>query len=333
MSTPTGARQPGSLPGLPGRLSLSSPTGADPDALFGLVCADEVDACGRTSITHAEITELLSPALTTVDDDQWLAVDNAGQPAAWIILWDHGDTRYQDIEAYRHPSRAGEDVRRLLVERACARAAQRAEAAGLDEAFVILGCHAGDEALAATARCAGFEHRRTFHRMRLDLDERAQLPTDLPPGVTTVPFDGSDEHWRAIHAVMESAFSQHFGYAPKTLAAYRADAEADPLPDREFWRLAVVDAAVVGAVQASGRNGELGGGYVRELGVLPAYRGRGIASALLRQTFAAYRAAGRTWVQLAVDVENTSGALGVYERVGLRSHEELHAYLRQVLSG
>jgi ribosomal protein S18 acetylase RimI-like enzyme len=70
---------------------------------------------------------------------------------------------------------------------------------------------------------------------------------------------------------------------------------------------------------------------VRELGVLPAYRGRGIASALLCDVLAGYRQRGRAWAGLAVDVNNTTGARRLYERLGLRTDEVRFAYERRLL--
>ena len=210
------------------------------------------------------------------------------------------------------------------------RAAERSRDAGVAEAYLVSGCHEGDETLAATLRSASFEHRRVFHRMRMELDASARS-VEAPDGVDVVPFDGSDAQWAAMHAVMSAAFAEHYGYAPTSLSAYRAATSADPVPDREMWRLAYVGLTPVGALVASGRNAENGGGYVRELGVLPDYRGRGIASAMLREVRAGYRQLGRPWAGLGVDVLNTTGALGLYERVGLRSDEVLHAYERRLL--
>jgi ribosomal protein S18 acetylase RimI-like enzyme len=306
------------------------PTRADATALLEVVHADEIAATGRVVTTHSDVEETLSPTVTTLVDDQWVALDVYGQPAVWVALNDHGDTVFQDVEAYRHPARADEAVRRALVARAHARARDRARGAGLTEAYVLTGCDVADEAMASTLRSLGMEHRRTFRRMHLDLSDGVPGPRDVP-GVVLAPFDGTDQAWRDLHAVMEAAFADHFAYAPMSAERFRAATEADPSPDRDLWRVAMLGEQMVGAVVTSGRNAESGGGYVRELGVLPSLRGRGIGAALLTQTFTDYRALGRTWVQLAVDTENGSGAVSLYEAVGMRSDREVHAYMRALL--
>lgn len=54
------------------------------------------------------------------------------------------------------------------------------------------------------------------------------------------------------------------------------------------------------------------------LGVRPLWRRRGLAKALLRHSFRDFRDRGATRVGLGVDGENTTGAVRLYEHVGMR---------------
>jgi ribosomal protein S18 acetylase RimI-like enzyme len=56
--------------------------------------------------------------------------------------------------------------------------------------------------------------------------------------------------------------------------------------------------------------------YVGKVGTLPGHRGNGLATALLGQALHAYRQAGYDEASLAVDSENPTGALGIYQRLG-----------------
>jgi mycothiol synthase len=60
-----------------------------------------------------------------------------------------------------------------------------------------------------------------------------------------------------------------------------------------------------------------GYGYVATVGVVPEYRGRGLAKLLLRQAFADDARRGRRGTYLHVDANNTTPALGVYLSVGM----------------
>ena len=59
-------------------------------------------------------------------------------------------------------------------------------------------------------------------------------------------------------------------------------------------------------------------GWVGILGVRLSWRRRGLATALLQHSFRDFRARGATRVGLGVDAENTTGAVRLYERVGMQ---------------
>jgi mycothiol synthase len=82
--------------------------------------------------------------------------------------------------------------------------------------------------------------------------------------------------------------------------------------------------------QASGRFAADGGGWIRNLGVVPAARRRGAACYLLEHALASYAAAGRSLVGLGVDTENVTGALRLYESAGMRPWMQVDAFRRRV---
>ena len=64
---------------------------------------------------------------------------------------------------------------------------------------------------------------------------------------------------------------------------------------------------------------EVGLGHVNWLGVRKPWRRRGLAEALLRQSFRELYARGKRRTALGVDAQNVTGALRVYERVGMHA--------------
>ena len=91
--------------------------------------------------------------------------------------------------------------------------------------------------------------------------------------------------------------------------------------DPSLVHLAEVDGEVVGDVVALSFAGDA---YVAVLGVVARWRGRGIAKALLRHSFAELAERGHDEVRLGVDAQNPTGAVALYERVGMtpyRSYE------------
>jgi Acetyltransferase (GNAT) family. len=96
------------------------------------------------------------------------------------------------------------------------------------------------------------------------------------------------------------------------------DRPAEPRRARlSRWRIAELDGVPVGATTATDRYIDQNNGYIGSLGVLREGRGRGVAKALLADTFASYRDARRSRVLLHVDSESPTGATRLYESVGM----------------
>jgi ribosomal protein S18 acetylase RimI-like enzyme len=69
---------------------------------------------------------------------------------------------------------------------------------------------------------------------------------------------------------------------------------------------------------------------VGTLAVRPRWRRRGLGEALLRAAFAALYERGRRRVGLGVDAENVTGALRLYERVGMRVIRQSDNWVREL---
>jgi ribosomal protein S18 acetylase RimI-like enzyme len=87
--------------------------------------------------------------------------------------------------------------------------------------------------------------------------------------------------------------------------------------DPSLWFLAEAGDELAGIAMTRVSDNEQGLAWVRILGVLPKFRQRGLAQALLRHTFAEYARRGLDRVGLGVDAENPTGAVRVYERAGM----------------
>jgi mycothiol synthase len=134
-----------------------------------------------------------------------------------------------------------------------------------------------------------------------------------PAGVTIRAFEtGRDE--RALHDVNEASFADHWGFRSIPYETFEAEMYGAEDWDPSLAHLAEVDREVVGHTVALSFAGE---GYVAVLGVVPGWRGRGIAKALLRRSFAELAKRGHREVRLGVDSQNPTGAVALYESVGM----------------
>lgn len=160
----------------------------------------------------------------------------------------------------------------------------------------------------------GYHKVREFLRMGIELDAVVDVPA-WPTGISVTPIvPGRDD--AAAHATLNEAFAEHFRAAPMTLPDWQAYVYENPHFEAALFLVAREGEQVVGVCQ-SFFYPDRRLGYVDELGVRPPWRRRGLASALLRAAFRDLRERGARRVLLGVDADNSTGALGVYERAGM----------------
>ena len=104
---------------------------------------------------------------------------------------------------------------------------------------------------------------------------------------------------------------------------------ANPELDLDLWRVAWDGDRVAGAVR-SFKERSPGAGYVDELGVRAAWRGRGIGRALLLDCFIAMRQRGMQRVVLGVDATNTTGAHLLYRRLGMTVERRIRFFEKPI---
>ena len=170
---------------------------------------------------------------------------------------------------------------------------------------------------------------RHFWRMAIQLDDS---PPEVPQpshGVTVRGARDDETELRRIFTIVDSAFADHFGHTDERtyelwIEHWRARAGYDPT----LWWVAELDGEPVAALLGMTFTGDDGTshGHVGTLGTLKEARGRGIGSLLLRTSFAEFHRRGHRRVTLGVDSENSTGAVRLYESVGMRATSDWPLY-------
>jgi ribosomal protein S18 acetylase RimI-like enzyme len=132
-------------------------------------------------------------------------------------------------------------------------------------------------------------------------------------------------HLRAIFEAEVEAFSGHWGAGLEDGSDARwQEFLADPLNrDTDLWQVAWAGDEIAGMVRpyiSEEENARLGvrRGWCENISTRAAWRGRGVASALISRALVALRDRGMTEAALGVDAQNETGALRLYEAMGFR---------------
>jgi ribosomal protein S18 acetylase RimI-like enzyme len=187
----------------------------------------------------------------------------------------------------------------------------------------------GDVVLAWTVERARVLAGAAGHAdMRIDLGAPVEVPA--PGRVTVRQATDSDEDRRLAHRIGDESFADHYGHVDVSFESFQRRLTEQG----EGWSsvlLAELDGEPVGVLVATRQfEQDDDAGYVRTLGVLSPGRGHGVAKALLSTYFDQCQRAGRAAVLLHVDVANVTGALRLYESVGMRTVLEIDAWATRV---
>jgi mycothiol synthase len=179
-----------------------------------------------------------------------------------------------------------------------------------------MGALAGEPQVSALLRGRGYEEVRRFWRMGIEFDGPPPRPRPIE-GIEIRPFARGAES--QTYSCLAEAFEDHWGDGFSTEEEWihrHVDAAEQFHPDQWFlaWSGDEVAGALIGRPQAV-QDPNLG--YIDQLGVRRAYRGRGVGEALLRTSFASLHEAGSGGALLHVDSDSPTGADRLYERVGM----------------
>lgn len=159
---------------------------------------------------------------------------------------------------------------------------------------------------------------RRFWRMRRELDVVTPEPT-WPGGVTVRSYDRPRDD-EAVHALITTSFREIGGQHERSFADWRGYLLQTERYDADLYLVAEAGGEVMGAALSQSMGAEHG--FVRQLAVAPAQRGRGVGLALLHECFRRHAARGLPATVLGVDAGNPTGALDLYQKAGMRVAEQ-----------
>ena len=278
-------------------MKLRAPAPEDAPAVLDLIVARDIADLGRPDYTLEDArADWAAPGFDPLRD-AWLAEQD--ETALGYALLDDRGAALVTVP----PANEGRGVGTALRAAAEARARERGEARARQ--FVA----SSNEPARAHLLDAGYEHGLSYFRLRMELTDMIEAPTEI---AVREYERGRDD--APVHALVEQAMAGVQGNEPRSLESWRAAKLDKQGWDPSLWLLHEDSDGLAGVVLCE--RFEEGVGYVDYLAVAARARGRGLGRALLLHGLAALRATGLSAAELSVQGENAS-ATRLYESVGM----------------
>jgi mycothiol synthase len=167
----------------------------------------------------------------------------------------------------------------------------------------------------------GFEASRYSYKMQRDL--RLSIP-DMPLPDSLRLKGWTEQLDRPMMAAFNEAFRGQWGLPEMDEQLWQQFFTGVPQFRGDLTYLVMDGEAIVGFClnwvdQAMSQQTGVQEGFIEAVGVVPGWRGKGIASSLLVHTMREFVAAGMERAALDVDTQNPTGALSLYEKLGFEA--------------
>jgi mycothiol synthase len=292
-------------------MRLRAPTLADADAIAGIFNDASMTLYGAPEVKADDVRLWLQAPDFDLERDAVLAEAADGAALGYGDLSDPSHVgRVIWIDA--QTALGASDVAHAILDELETRAEQRLVPGGQLKAYVA----ERNAAYAAVVEARGYALVRHSFRMEADLSSEPAAP-DWPEGITVREFVSGEDDQR-VYEVQEETFADQADAEPLTYEEWRHWSFREPF-DPGLWFLAEDGAELAGILLArSERAGDETLGWISVLGVRRPWRRRGLGRALLLHSFHALRARGKPRAGLGVDGSNPTGAVQLYEAVGMR---------------
>lgn len=174
-----------------------------------------------------------------------------------------------------------------------------------------------DHELAGLVSKRGYRLWRSSVTMEMSLE--AGGPAALPPGLQLYRYRPEVDEAQ-LRAAINETFADDPFHHDLSVARFREFYLNARGHNPSLWLLAWEETELAGfALAYPQRESDSTLGWISNLGVRAPWRRRGLGEALLRAAFRELHACGLRRVGLGVDLENDTGALNLYERVGMHA--------------
>lgn len=309
---------------LPTGYNVRHPRARDSDSIAQVVVAGDVADFGEPDFTEGDLIDDWARPRFDLAHDAWVLSGPTGRIVGYAFVWEAQPGAEVEGDAFVLPEYSGRGLGTLLLELMEIRTRELAK--GNTVTLGLYASHVNTDKQELLER-RGFRSLHTVLRFKIDLANRSPEAVHTPEGVTLRQYGMDDAD--AVRETMSEAFEGHRRYTARRLDEWLELRLRHPAFDPQLWRVAECDGEVVGATLVYDV-GETG--YLSNVGVRQAWRGKGVAQALVADAFAALRERGQMRVLVSVDADAAPAAIHLYEEAGMRVHER-HDWFVKAISG
>lgn len=312
---------------LPADITVRAASTEDLQAIVDLVNACSLVDKGRSDTIPDHVLDMWED--TNLVTDSVVLMTNMGQIVAYTAVCpDNGSIRL-DIHTSIHPDyrKLGlEKVLLTLVEEKARRLIANAESPLLPK-IRAWAFHPTPRQMLVQS---GYQVTSSELNLEILLTEQPAMPKVLA-NITVRPYQpGQDD--RAVHVVIQETFQDIGGRPYRPFEEWMEGAINHTHFDPKQLYVAFDQEHIVGAITCRTYEDEQEGpeGHITQMGVLRSWRKRGIARHLMQQVFVAYYQRDIHHITISVDAHNTTGAIQLYQGMGMRQYEQVDHLLKSL---
>lgn len=307
---------------LPTGYVVRHPRQRDSSSIAEVVVAGDIADFGEPDFTEGDLIDDWARPRFDLGHDAWVLSGPTGRIVGYAFVWEAQPGAEVEGDAFVLPEYSGRGLGTLLLELMENRT--RELAAGRPVTLGLYASHVNKGKQELLER-RGFKSLHTVLRFKIDLANRSPESVEPPDGITLRQYVMGDAD--AVRETMSEAFEGHRRYTPRRLDEWLDLRLRHPAFDPQLWRVAECRGEVVGATLVYDV-GETG--YLSNVGVRRAWRGKGVAQALVADAFAALRERGQMRVLVSVDADAAPAAIHLYEEAGMRVHERHDWFVKPI---
>lgn len=315
---------------LPG-YTMRPPTMDENIAVAAVINACEIESRGERHVFPSDLVAWWTAPGTDPSTDTRVVVDGSGSIVAYAEFERTDSPNQISFDGYVHPGSRGVGIGSWVLDW-CETRAKEIAAGAADGSSVKLQHFLWTEETRGAELLAshGYAVVRHFYNLIIELDP-SPSPPEWPEGIAVRNLLSGDE--RALYAAEEEAFRDHWGFVETPFEVFSHYNLAGENFDPTLVFLAMDGDEIAGAsICRKHRTEDAAKGWVADLFVRRRWRRRGVARALLLESFAAYGNRGYERVGLGVDAENPTGALDLYIKAGMSVESEALCFEKELVA-